>query len=181
MKKIKLKNDRELLFALLCHYKYALQNSTLKDGWLQITKKKHTTVKKSGQKKKVPIRYNMNAIMNMVGAKSYANSFERFVGSGLVQIVENKTIKIKMDIECSEDDKLIFEVKDIYNPYVYLTAYEQGSKLTECVICGKDFIKSSNNQKTCGEECHTKLQKFNVTKNNEKMRTATQQGQKKAI
>lgn len=174
-------NDRELLFALLCHYKYALQNSTLKDGWLQITKKKHTTVKKNGQKKKVPIRYNMNAIMNMVGAKSYANSFERFVGSGLVQIVEDKTIKIKMDIECSEDDKLVFEVKDIYNPYVYLTAYEQGSKLTECVICGKDFIKSSNNQKTCGEECHTKLQKFNVTKNNEKIRTAAQQVQKEAI
>lgn len=177
-------NDRELLFALLCHYKYALQNNTLKDGWLQITKKKHTTVKKSGQKKKVPIRYNMNAFMNMVGAKSYANSFVRFKESELIQIDENKEVKnirIKMNIPDSEDEKTLFEVKDIYNPYVYLLAHEQVGKLSECVICGKDFIKISKNQKTCGEKCSTKLQKFNVAKNNQKMRTAAQQEQKEAI
>lgn len=182
-------NDRELLFALLCHYKYALQNNTLKDGWLQITKRKHTTVKKSGQKKKVPIRYNINTFMNMVGAKSYANSFARFKESKLkelklVQIEENtkaKNIRIKMNIQDSEDEKILFEVKDIYNPYVYLLSYEQVGKLSECVICGKDFIKTSNNQKTCGEKCSAELQKFNVTKNNEKMRTAAQQEQKEAI
>lgn len=184
-------NDRELLFALLCHYKYALQNNTLKDGWLQITKRKHTTVKKSGQKKKVPIRYNINTFMNMVGAKSYANSFARFKESELeelklklVQIEENKeakNIRIKMNIPDSEDEKILFEVKDIYNPYVYLLSYEQVGKLSECVICGKDFIKISKNQKTCGEKCSAKLQKFNVAKNNEKIRTAAQKEQKEAI
>ncbi len=37
-------NDREMLFALLCHYKYAELNGRLNNGCLQITKRKHTTV-----------------------------------------------------------------------------------------------------------------------------------------
>lgn len=165
-------NDRELLFALLCHYKYAELNDSLNDGCLQITKRKHATVRKNGQKKKVPIRYNMNAIMNMVGATSYAGSFKRFVETGLVYIEEAGTIRVKMNVPYTDSEKEAFIVEDIYNPYVYLLAYERRSKLAECVICGKHFIKESNNQKTCNKSCSIELQKFNMAKNNEKLRTA---------
>lgn len=174
-------NDRQLLFALLCHYKYAKLNDNLKNGYLQITKKKHTTTKKNGQKKKVQIRYNMNTIMQMVGAKSYTDSFKRFIKTGLVQIEEDKTIRVKMNISYVDNEKELFVVDDIYNPYVYLLAYEQGSKLTKCVICGKHFIKASNNQKTCNGYCSKELNKFNVAKNNEKNRIAVLQDKKKAI
>lgn len=171
-------NDRELLFALLCHYKYAELNDSLIDGCLQITKRKHATVTKNGQKKKVPIRYNMNAIMNMVGATSYAGSFKRFVETGLVSIEEAGAVRVKMNISYTDSEKEAFIVEDIYNPYVYLLAYEQGRKLTECVICGKHFIKESNNQKTCNKSCSIELQKFNMAKNNEKLRAAALDAQK---
>ena len=174
-------NDRELLFALMCHYKYAESNDNLKNGYLQITKKKHTTVKKNGQKKKIAVRYNMNTIMQMVGAKSYVNSFKRFIETGLVKIEEDKIIRIKMNIPNVDNKKEIFIVEDIYNPYVYLEAWEQGSKLTECAICGKHFIKESNNQKTCSDKCSEELKKFNVAKTNEKNRAAALQDKKEAI
>lgn len=165
-------NDRELLFALLCHYKYAALNNNLKDGWLQITKRKHHIVKKNGKKKKSSVRYNINTIMNMVGAKAYANSFERFDESGLLQIKEDKVICVKMNVPYTNNEKEVFVVEDIYNPYVYLQAYEQECKLMECVICNKHFIKASNNQKTCGEACSEKLKKINVAKTNVKNRIA---------
>lgn len=170
------KNDRELLFALLCHYKYGLQNNTLKENWLQITKKKHVTSKKNGRKKKVSVRYNVNVIMKMVGATSYAESFRRFKekGTNLIQITGEgegeSSIRVKIDGLFQKADKVLFEVKDIYNPYVYFEAYEKRKKLTECVICGKDFIKSSNNQKTCTDKCMERLHKLNVSKNNEKLK-----------
>lgn len=174
-------NDREILFALLCHYKYAEMSGRLKNGYLQITKRKHTIIKKNGQKKKVPTRYNMNAFMDMVGATAYAGSFKRFIGTGLVHIKDAETIRVKMDVSCVDGDNEIFVVEDIYNPYIYLLAYEQGSKLTECVICGKHFIKSANNQKTCNIRCSDELQKFNVVKNNEKLRILALQDTQKAI
>lgn len=174
-------NDRELLFALLCHYKYAESNDNLKNGYLQITKRKHAVVKKNGKKKKVPIRYNMNAVMNMVGATAYATSFKRFVETGLVHIEDAETIRVKMEVPYADNDKEVFVVEDIYNPYVYLLAYEHGCKLTECVICGKHFIKESNNQKTCSKSCSDELKKFNVEKNNERLRIISLQDSAKAI
>lgn len=174
-------NDRELLFAMLCHYKYAESNDNLKNGYLQITKKKHTTVKKNGQRKKVAVRYNMNTIMQMVGAKSYSNSFKRFIETGLVQIEEDATIRVKMNLSKADGENDVFVVEDIYNPYVYLLAWEQGSKLTECVICGRHFIKGFNNQKTCTGKCSEELKKFNVAKTNEKNRNVALQGKKEVI
>lgn len=159
-------NDRELLFALLCHYKYAESDDSLKNGYLQITKRKHAVVKKNGKKEKVPIRYNMNAVMNMVGATAYASSFKRFVETGLVHIEDAETIRVKMEVSYADNDKEVFAVEDIYNPYVYLLAYEHGSKLTECAVCGKHFIKESNNQKTCSKSCSDELKKFSMEKNN---------------
>ena len=64
---------------------------------------------------------------------------------------------------------------------MYLEAGEQGSKLTECAICGKHFIKESNNQKTCSDRRSKELKKFNVAKTNEKNRTAALQDKKEAI
>ena len=119
--------------------------------------------------------------MQMVGAKSYVNSFKRFIETGLVQIEEDKIIRIKMNIPNVDNEKEVFTVEDIYNPYVYLEAWEQGSKLTECAICGKHFIKESNNQKTCSDRCSKELKKFNVAKTNEKNRTAALQDKKEAI
>lgn len=174
-------NDRELLFALLCHYKYAEMNGRLKNGCLQITKRKHATIKKNGQKKKVPIGYNMNAFMDMVGATAYASSFKRFIGTGLVHIEDAETIRVKMDVPYADNGNEVFAVEDIYNPYVYLLAYEQGSKLSECVICGKHFIRRYNNQKTCNKSCSDELQKFNVVKNNEKLRIVALQDTQEAI
>ncbi|MDD7378257.1 MAG: hypothetical protein SO445_03920 [Lachnospiraceae bacterium] len=172
-------NDRELLFAIMCHYKYAELNGNLQNGYLQITKKKHTIVKKNGQKKKVKIQYNMNTIMQMVGAKSYVNSFKRFIETGLVQIEEDNTIHIKINIPNVDILKEVFIVEDIYNPYVYLLAWEQDKKLSECVVCGKHFIKENNNQKTCCDECSEILHNINVGKTNKKNRITAQKDRKK--
>lgn len=174
-------NDRELLFALLCHYKYAVSNDILKNGYLQITKRKHAVVKKNGKKKKVPIRYNMNAIMNMAGATAYASSFKRFTETGLVHIEDAETIRVEMGITYADKDKEVFVVEDIYNPFVYLLAYEHGSKLTKCVICGKHFIKEANNQKTCSKGCSDELKKFNVEKSNGRLRIISLQDSAKVI
>lgn len=173
-------DDKGLLFALLCHYKYAEQNGKLKEGWLYITRKKHT-VANSRHKKRVPFVYNMNTIMNMVGAQSYSNSFKRFIQSGFVHIVKDKAIQLKMDIFHADNNKEVFVVEDIYNPYVYLLAYEQGRELKKCIVCGNHFIKRSNNQKTCCFECSCELQKFNVEKNNERRRIKALQERKKVI
>lgn len=165
------KNDRELLFTFLCHYKYAELHDNLKNGCLQITRNKHMMVKKQGQKKKAPVRYNMYAIMDMAGVTSCRSSLDRFAESKLIQI-EEKAVYIKMNLTHTDNDREVFVVEDIYNPYIYLSAYEQSKPLAECVICGKHFIKVSNNQKTCNKLCSDELQKFNVAKNNEKLRNS---------
>lgn len=164
--------DKELLFVLLCHYKYAERTDGLEKGYLQIMKRKHMAVKKSGQKTKVPIRWNMNTFMNMAGAKSYTNSLKRFGETGLIRIEEDTAIRIKMDLSHTNQGAEAFMVEDLNHPYVYLLAYEQGKPLAECVICGKHFLKGANNQKTCSKSCSERLQKFNVGKNNERRRAA---------
>lgn len=189
--------DKELLFALLCHYKYARLNGKLKDECLIIPKGKHVTTKTNKKKecqtnspndkdsktnnekrnarkikKKKRIMYNMNSIMQMVGAKSYDLSFERFIETGLVHITaDKKKFLVRLDYN-NEDNNTLFNVEDIYNPYVYLIAYEDGKKLNRCVICGKHFIKTYNNQKTCVDKCSELLKHFNIEKTNERNRNA---------
>lgn len=173
-------NDVELLFALLCHYKYAKQSGRLKeDGSFYITRKKHKTIiKPNGKKKRADISYNMNKIMEMVGAKSYAGSFTRFMDSGIqIETDENK-ISIKLDIE-EDNTEVLFTVRDIYNPMIYLQAYDEDKELSECVVCGKHFIKDRN-KKTCSGECHDKLHNLQVGKNNRKNKSAAV-ADKKAI
>lgn len=163
-------NDVGLLFALLCHYKYAKQSGRLKeDGSFYIIRKKHKTIiKPNGKKKRVDISYNMNKIMEMVGAKSYAGSFTRFIDSGIqIEMDENK-ISINLDIEEEDNSEILFTVQDIYNPMIYLQAYNEDKELSECVVCGKHFIKDRN-KKTCSGECHDKLHNLQVGKNNRKI------------
>lgn len=161
--------DKELLFALICHYKYARLNGKLKDECLIIPKGKHVTTKTNKKKR---IMYNMNSIMQMVGAKSYDLSFKRFIETGLVHITaDKKKFLVRLDYN-NEDNNTLFNVEDIYNPYVYLMAYEDGKKLNRCVICGKHFIKTYNNQKTCSEKCGKLLKHFNIEKTNERNRNA---------
>ena len=162
-------NDFEILFALLCHYKYAENTGRLKDGKFYITKKKHRTDLTGKKKRKVPIRYNMNTIMNMVGAKSYANSFGRFIDCGM-NIEESKD-KIIIQMDIPKDDNVLFTVQDIYNPMVYREAYLSKKKLSECVMCGKHFIKKGN-ASTCSKYCSDKLHKLQVGRNNEKNKAA---------
>ncbi len=167
------KNDVGLLFALLCHYKYARYSERLKkDGLFFITKKKHKTeTKLNDKRKRVPILYNMNMIMEMVGAKSYKESFARFIDSGIQIIEDEKTISIKFDINYEDDNNTLFVVQDIYNPMIYLQAYNENKKLTECVVCGKHFIKDRN-KKTCSDKCKSKYHKICVDRNNDKNKTA---------
>lgn len=174
-------NDVGLLFALLCHYKYAKQSGRLKeDGSFYITRKKHKTIiKPNGKKKRVDISYNMNKIMEMVGAKSYAGSFTRFIDSGIqIEMDENK-ISINLDIEEEDNSEILFTVQEIYNPMIYLQAYNEDKELSECVVCGKHFIKDRN-KKTCSGECHDKLHNLQVGKNNRKNKSAAV-ADKKAI
>ena len=174
-------SDRELLFALLCHYKYAKQPGRLKeDGLFYITRKKHKTIiKPNGKKKKVDISYNMNKIMEMVGAKSYTGSFTRFIDSGIQIKTDENKISINLDIEEEDNTEVLFTVQDIYNPMIYLQAYNEDKELSECVVCGKHFIKDRN-KKTCSGECHDKLHNLQVGKNNRKNKSAAV-ADKKAI
>lgn len=167
-------NDVGLLFALLCHYKYAKQSGRLKeDGSFYITRKKHKTIiKPNGKKKKVDISYNMNKIMEMVGAKSYAGSFTRFMDGGIQIKTDENKISINLDIEEEDNTEVLFTVQDIYNPMIYLQAYNEHKELSECVVCGKHFIKDRN-KKTCSGECHDKLHDLQVGKNNRKNKSAT--------
>ena len=154
---------------MICHYKYARLNGKLKDECLIIPKGKHVTTKTNKKKR---IMYNMNSIMQMVCAKSYDLSFKRFIETDLVHITaDTKKFSVRLDYKNDNDNKL-FVVEDIYNPYVYLMAYEDGKKLNKCVICGKHFIKTHNNQKTCGDKCSELLKHFNIEKTNERNRNA---------
>ncbi len=62
----------------------------------------------------------------------------------------------------------------------YLQAYTDGKKIYQCKVCGKDFIKKFNNQKTCCDECKDELHRLNQARTNEKNRKASLE-EKKAI
>lgn len=172
-------NDGELLYVLYCIYKEAKESGRLKDDWLRITKKKHVTEinqqsKNHKKKHKRKVYFNMNRIMEIAGAKSYSGSFNRFSDTEGIEIVddtEKDCIRIKIDIPEAKSETL-FTVKDIYNSMIYLQAYQEKKDLHECKVCGRDFIKTSNNQKTCGKGCQDILHRFKVAETNEKNRQA---------
>lgn len=162
-------NDEELLYVLYCLYKEAQQNKKLKDDYFVITKRKHV-IRLDAQKNKAA--FNMKRIMEIAGAKSYNNSLKRFAMSEGIEIIddsEKECFKIKIEIPCIEGEYL-FTVGNIYNAMVYLEAFRNHKSLNKCEICGKDFIKTSNNQKTCGEKCKNELHKLNQARLNENRR-----------
>ena len=121
----------------------------------------------------------MNKIMEMVGAKSYAGSFTRFLDGGIQIKTDENKISINLDIEEEDNSEILFTVQEIYNPMIYLQAYNEDKELSECVVCGKHFIKDRN-KKTCSGECHDKLHNLQVGKNNRKNKSAAV-ADKKAI
>ena len=66
---------------------------------------------------------------------------------------------------------MLFTVQDIYNPIIYLQAYNEDKELSECVVCGKQFIKDRN-KKTCSDKCKSKYHKICVDRNNDKNKSA---------
>lgn len=177
-------NDVEMLFGLLCHYKYAKEHNGLdKDNVFHITKKKHIVkIVSGGSRKKKTVAYNMNTIMTAVGAKSYAKSFERFNAqrseeqeqyiciTGCEKEDKQYNVKI-LALEETDATDVLFTVQDIYNPMVYWKAYFNKKELVQCVVCGKHFIKCGN-KKTCSERCKDKYHKIQVANNNQKNRIA---------
>lgn len=108
----------------------------------------------------------MNTIMKMVGAASFDSSFKRFNKSGSIHIEDDKQKqRFVLNMDISDDNNVLFEVQDIYNPLVYLEAFESNGrkKLCECVICGRHFIKVGNT-KTCSQKCSDSLKKLNEGK-----------------
>ena len=170
-------NDRELLFTLYCMYKEAKVSNRLKDNWLIITQKKHITNYdyKSKKKKKRRVKFNMNKVMDIAGAKSYKSSFTRFNNTAGIVIEddeEKEQFRIKFDVPDTDSSEVLFNVGNIYDSMTYLQAYEQGKKIHLCKVCGKGFIKESNNQKTCGKDCQDILHRMNQARTNEKNRKA---------
>ncbi len=175
-------NDMGLLYILFCLYKEAEKSNKLKDGYFVITKRKHITKydNKSKKKKKQKINFNMNKIMELAGVKSYVGSFKRFRDTEGIEVIEDKEkeqFKIKIDIPDTQE-QCLFTVGDIYNPMIYLQAYQQNKPLCKCKVCGKEFVKTSNNQKTCGKSCSELLQHLNVARQNEENRKANMKERK---
>lgn len=171
-------NDFELLFVLYSLYKEAKESNRLKDGYLLITKKKHTTkINDHNKRRKKKVGFNMNRIIEIAGAKSYTGTFNRLKESGDIEIIDNekgKYYKIKFDIPETESDILI-TVGNVYNSMIYYDSYVKGKPVDRCKLCGKEFIKVKNT-KTCGEECSKKLHNLNQAIVNEtKRKTATQE------
>lgn len=168
-------NDRELLYVLFCIYKEAMVNNRLEENWLIITQKKHITNydPSSKKRKKRKVKFNMNKIMEIAGAKSYKGSFSRLKNTAGINIEddeEKEQFRIKIDITDTDNSEVLFNVGNIYDSMMYLQAYEQNKKICLCKVCGRGFIKKSNNQKACEGECQDILHRINQARVNEKNR-----------
>lgn len=163
-------NDKALLYTLYCLYKNAKNREFLKDGYLIIVKRQHVVKvsTKSNDKRKRKIGVNMKRVMEIAEAKSYTGSLKRFADTEGIEIIDDtdkNCYKIKFTEICQ--DEVIFTVKNVYNPMPYLLAYEQDKKICVCEVCGKDFIKAANNQKTCTDKCKEELHRWNQARANE--------------
>ena len=170
-------NDMELLYVLYCIYKEAKMNNRLKDDWLIITQKKHITNydTNSKKKKKRRAKFNMNKIMEIAGAKSYKGSFSRFnntIGIKVEDDKEKEQFRIKIDLPDTDNSEVLFTVGNIYDSIMYLQAYVDNKKICICKVCGRGFIRKSNNQKACEGECQDILHRMNQARVNEKNRKA---------
>lgn len=169
------KNDMPILYVLYCLYKEAKANNRLDNGYYNISKRTHymTYNDRTHTRKKEKRPLNMNRIMNIAEVKSYESSLNRLnemEGITIMDDKENKRYRIKIDMP-QKSSLLLFNVEDVYNPILYLKAYQQAKSLSECKICHKSFIKQSNNQKTCSEKCKQELHRYNQAKTNERLKS----------
>lgn len=175
-------NDMELLYVLFCLYKEAKESNKLKGGYLIITKRKHVADYSSDnkKKKKQKIKFNMNKIMEIADVKSYTGSFKRLNDIEGIEIIDDEQkeqFKIRINIPDTQN-QILFTVENIYNSMIYLQAYQQNKSLCKCKICGRDFIKTFNNQKTCRDKCRDELHRLSVAKTNEENRKAVLEAKK---
>lgn len=152
-------------------------NNRLKDDWLVITQKKHITNYDTNSKKKKRrrVKFNMNKIMEIAGAKSYKGSFSRFnntIGIKVEDDEEKEQFRIKIDLPDTDNSEVLFTVGNIYDSIMYLQAYVDNKKICICKVCGRGFIRKSNNQKACEGECQDILHRMNQARVNEKNRKA---------
>jgi hypothetical protein len=160
---IKYKNDKAILFVLVCLYKNFKKINKLKNGYMIISKRKNGKTE-AGKRKRIV--YNMNNIQEWAGVKSYKGTLNRLKESSEVDIIEDKACyKIKIDLSVPEESDIAFTVFDLYRPMIFLTAYEDKKELVKCEYCKRYFIKVKNN-KTCSEKCSEKLKKINKKKCN---------------
>lgn len=172
-------NDFEILFVLYSLYKEAKESKHLKDDYLIITKKKHITNKKGCKKR---VLFNMNRVMDIASAKSYAGTFKRLQQFSDVEIEEEKDrkyYKIKFSLPDLESSTVI-EVGNVFNSMVYYRAYEQKKPVSRCFLCGKEYIKTGN-AKTCGKECSDRLHRMNQAKVNEAKKETVIENERIAI
>ncbi len=168
-------NDFNLLFVLYCLYKEAKENRRLKDEYLLITKKIHVIkYDEYNKKKKKKAFFNMNKVMEIAGAKSYAGSFKRFRDTEDIEIIENKDNKYYMIKFIVPDlqNEILFNVGNVNNSMIYLQSYLKNKQVCKCKVCGKEFIKEKN-QKTCGSKCSELLHRLNQARSNTMNKTAT--------
>lgn len=160
-------NDREIFFVLYCLYKEAFEYGCLKDGWYTLSKRKHTKVIQNGKKRKKNILYNLDRIMKLANAKSYKGSLKRFADEGIEIEDHDNYIRFRFDIP--DANTKLFDVADIKNPMLYLSAFESEKmdKIKVCKICGKGFI-AVGRAITCGKKCSDILHRLQVQDNNEK-------------
>lgn len=70
-------------------------------------------------------------------------SFTRFMDGGIQIKTDENKISIKLDIEEKDNSEILFTVQDIYNPMIYLQAYNEDKELSECVVCGnRGFVSN---------------------------------------
>ena len=113
--------------------------------------------------------------MEIAGAKSYKGSFSRFnntIGIKVEDDKEKEQFRIKIDLPDTDNSEVLFTVGNIYDSIMYLQAYVDNKKICICKVCGRGFIRKSNNQKACEGECQDILHRMNQARVNEKNRKA---------
>lgn len=160
-------NDLKILFVLICMYKDAKKSGKLYDEYIRIRKKQY--VKMDG--KKIKTFYSFPRILELSKTTSYRDSIGRFQKNELITVKmgqEDKYLDVKINLPGNQNGNILFTVNDVQRPIVYLDAYEEHKKICQCKVCGLDFVKGSNNQKTCSNKCQERLKKLNQAKVNDK-------------
>lgn len=126
----------KVAFILLCLYKYN------NDSMFSISDIKIINYTKLGINK-----YDFNKIMQII------------MSSGYFDIVQSKDYKIYYNISIENDgSNPCIEICDFRNVIYYYSRYFNYENISECSICGKLFLKKTNNVFHC-RECANEIRK----------------------